>query len=419
MVRDNNAVMGDTWGLETPLWFAPSGTEARDELSFHRSNDFAHVGAEVRAVRERVGVTEIANFAKYEVTGEGAEAWLSHLMTNSMPRIGRLVLTPMLNERGRLIGDFTIAKAAENRFMIWGSSGAQIYHMRWFERHLPDDGSVCIHRFGQTLVGLSIAGPRSRDVLAGLADIDVSNSAFRFMDYREMDVAGCPCRVNRISYTGDLGYEIWMEPAYERTVYQAIKVAGETHGMADFGMRALLSMRLEKNFPTWFAELRPIYGAFEGSMDRFVKLSKNDFIGRQAAAEEHERGPKARRVSLIIEADDTDVMGDEPVWARVGDGEYDLVSPPHGYGAKRFDGDGQETPAPPAQSDGDWRVVGWVTSGGYGHWVQQSLAQAYVPAELSETSEQGMFQVEILGRRFDARIAVEPPFDPNGERMRS
>lgn len=419
MVRDNNAVMGDTWGLETPLWFAPSGTEARDELSFHRSNDFAHVGAEVRAVRERVGVTEIANFAKYEVTGEGAEAWLTHLMTNSMPRIGRLVLTPMLNERGRLIGDFTIAKAAENRFMIWGSSGAQIYHMRWFERHLPDDGSVRIHRFGQTLVGLSIAGPRSRDVLAGLADIDVSNSAFRFMDYREMDVAGCPCRVNRISYTGDLGYEIWMEPAYERTVYQAIKVAGETHGMADFGMRALLSMRLEKNFPTWFAELRPIYGAFEGSMDRFVKLSKNDFIGRQAAAEEHERGPKARRVSLIIESDDTDVMGDEPVWARVGDGEYDLVSPPHGYGAKRFDGDGQETPAPPAQRDGDWRVVGWVTSGGYGHWVQQSLAQAYVPAELSETSEQGMFQVEILGRRFDARIAVEPPFDPNGERMRS
>lgn len=419
MVRDNNAVMGDTWGLETPLWFAPPGAEARDELSFHRSNDFAHVGAEVRAVRERVGVTEIANFAKYEITGEGAEAWLSHLMTNSMPRAGRLVLTPMLNERGRLIGDFTIAKAAENRFMIWGSSGAQIYHMRWFERHLPDDGSVRIHRFGQTLVGLSIAGPRARDVLTELADVDVSNGAFRFMDYREMDIAGCPCRVNRISYTGDLGYEIWMEPAYERTVYLAIKAAGENHGMVDFGMRALLSMRLEKNFPTWFAELRPIYGAYEGSMDRFVKLSKNDFIGRQAAAEEQERGPKARRVSLIIDADDTDVMGDEPVWARVGDRDHGLVSPPHGYGAKRFDGDGKETPAPPAQRDGEWRVVGWVTSGGYGHWVQQSLAQAYVPAELSQTADQGMFRVEILGRRFDARIAVEPPFDPNGERMRS
>ena len=419
MVRDNNAVMGDTWGLETPLWFAPHGTEAKDELSFHRSNDFAHVGAEVRAVRERVGITEIANFAKYEVTGEGAEAWLSHLVTNTMPRTGRLVLTPMLNERGKLIGDFTIAKAAGNRFMIWGSSGAQIYHMRWFERHLPNDGSVSIHRFGQTLVGLSIAGPRSREVLADLADIDISNAAFRFMDYREMDVAGCPCRVNRISYTGDLGYEIWMEPAYQRTVYLALKAAGKDHGIVDFGMRALLSMRLEKNFPTWFAELRPIYGAYEGSMDRFVKLSKNQFIGRQAATEEQEHGPKVRRVSLIIDADDTDVMGDEPVWARVGDKEFGLVSPPHGYGAQRFDADGQPTSAPSSQRDGDWRVVGWVTSGGYGHWVEMSLAQAYVPAEFCEVADEGLFEVEILGRRFAARIAVDPPFDPAGERMRA
>jgi len=418
MVRDNNAVMGDSWGLETPLWFAPSAAEARDELSFHRSNDFEHVGAEVRAVREHVGVTEIANFAKYEISGEGAEAWLSRLMTNTMPRIGRLVLTPMLNERGKLIGDFTIAKAAENRFMVWGSTAAQIYHMRWFERHLPVDGSVRIHRFGQTLVGLSIAGPLSRDVLAELADIDVSDAAFRFMDYREMDIDGCPCRVNRISYTGDLGYEIWMEPAYQRTVYHAIKAAGQGHGIVDFGMRALLSMRLEKNFPTWFAELRPIYGAFEGAMDRFVKLSKNDFIGRQAAAAERETGPKARRVSLVIDADETDVMGDEPVWARVGDRDYGLVTPPHGYGAPRFAADGARTPPPSPQRDGDWRVVGWVTSGGYGHYVQISLAQAYLPAALADRAEGDLFQVEILGRRYPARIALEPPFDPSGARMR-
>ena len=418
MVRDNNAVMGDSWGLETPLWFAPPGTEARDELSFHRSNDFEHVGAEVRAVRQSVGVTEIANFAKYEVTGEAAEGWLSRLMTNTMPRTGRLVLTPMLNERGKLIGDFTIAKAAENRLMIWGSTAAQIYHMRWFEHHLPADGSVRIHRFGQTLVGLSIAGPRSREVLRELADIDVSNEIFRFMDYREMDVAGCPCRVNRISYTGDLGYEIWMEPAYQRSVYQAIKAAGQVYGIVDFGMRALLSMRLEKNFPTWFAELRPIYGAYEGTMDRFVKLSKNDFIGRQAAAEEHENGPKARRVSLIIDADDTDVMGDEPVWARVGERDFGLVSPPHGYGAPRFTADGERVRPPEPQRDGDWRVVGWVTSGGYGHHVQMSLAQAYLPAPLADCADEDIFEVEILGRRHPARIALEPPFDPTGARMR-
>ena len=246
MLRQN-AVMGDSWGLETPLWFAPKGTEAKDIVSYHRSNDFEHIGNEVRATRERVGVTEIANFAKYEVTGSGAEAFLSRLMTNTMPKAGRLVLTPMLNEKGKLIGDFTIAKAAEDRFLIWGSSAAQRYHMRWFQRHQPKDGSVHIHRFDQTLVGLSIAGPKARDLLAKLVDEDVSNAAFRFMDFREMAVGGAPCKVNRISYTGDLGYEIWMEPAYQRLVYAAIKAAGEEFGIVDFGMRALLSMRLEKN----------------------------------------------------------------------------------------------------------------------------------------------------------------------------
>jgi len=136
---------------------ASKGEKAEDILSFHRSNDFEHVGNEVRAVRSSVGVTEIANFAKYKVSGSGAEAWLDHLMTNTMPKPGRLVLTPMLNERGKLIGDFTIAKLADDRFMVWGSSAAQIYHMRWFEQHLPENGSVRIHRFDMNLVGLSIA----------------------------------------------------------------------------------------------------------------------------------------------------------------------------------------------------------------------------------------------------------------------
>ncbi len=419
MVRDNNAVMGDSWGLETPLWFAPEGATPQDDLSFHRSNDFDPIGEEVHAVRSAVGVTEIANFAKYQITGEGAEAWLSYLMTNKMPRTGRVVLTPMLNENGKLIGDFTIAKAQENRFMVWGSTGAQIYHMRWFEKHLPKDSSVHIHRFGQTLVGLSIAGPKARDVIEQLADKDVSNSAFRFMDYREMDVAGCPCRVNRLSYTGDLGFEIWMEPAYQRSVYHAIKAAGAAYGIRDFGMRALLSMRLEKNFPTWFAELRPIYSPYEGAMDRFVDLSKNSFIGRDAAALEAASGPRARRVSLIIEAGNADVMGDEPIWAKVGDAEFDLVEPPHGHGAPRFDATGDATPSVTPQRDGDWRVVGWVTSGGYAHFVKMSLAQGYLPAALANNESSGMFEVEILGHRCPARITIEAPFDPSGSRMRA
>jgi dimethylglycine dehydrogenase len=424
-----NAVMGDSWGLETPLWFAPKGTDPKDVVSFHRSNDFEHVGNEVRATRERVGVTEIANFAKYEVSGPGSEDFLNRLMTNRMPKTGRIVLTPMLNEFGKLIGDFTIAKAGEDRFMIWGSSAAQKYHMRWFEKHLPKDGSVRIHRFDQTLVGLSIAGPRSRDLLQRLVDVDVSTYAFRFMDFREMAVAGAPCMVNRITYTGDLGYEIWMAPAYQRLVYAAIKEAGKEFGIVDFGMRALLSMRLEKNFPTWFRELRPIYGPFEGAMDRFIKLEKNDFIGREAAAREQAAGPKLRRVSFVVGAADADVMGDEPIWARTST-DYGSVEKPHGYGAPRFDTSGAEVNGSAAANghgssavrgivDGEWRVVGWVTSGGYAHYVGQSMAQGYVPAALAEHEGEGMFEIEILGHRRPARINIEPPFDPGGEKMRA
>ncbi|MEP6566258.1 MAG: FAD-dependent oxidoreductase, partial [Mesorhizobium sp.] len=427
----NNAVMGDSWGLETPLWFAPKGKEPKDIVSFHRSNDFGPIGEEVRATREKVGVTEIANFAKYEVSGPGAEDFLNRLMTNRMPKTGRIVLTPMLNEFGRLIGDFTIAKAGEDRFMIWGSSAAQKYHMRWFEKHLPKDGprasEVRIHRFDQTLVGLSIAGPKSRDLLQKLVDVDISTKAFRFMDFREMAVGGAPCLVNRITYTGDLGYEIWMAPAYERLVYKAIKDAGEEFGLVDFGMRALLSMRLEKNFPTWFRELRPIYGPYEGGMDRFIKLEKNDFIGREAAAKEQAEGPKLRRVSFIVDAADADVMGDEPIWAKVSK-DYGTVEKPHGYGAPRFDTSGKEIRGSKAAEgasavrgivDGEWRVVGWVTSGGYAHYVQKSMAQGYVPAALAENENTGLFEIEILGHRRPARINVEPPFDPSGEKMRT
>ena len=200
----------------------------------------------------------------------------------------------MLNEKGKLIGDFTIAKAGDGHFYMWGSSQAQIYHMRWFEQHLPKDGSVRIERLDMGLVGLSIAGPKSREVLQQLTDEDVSNAAFKFMDHRSMEIAHCPALINRVTYTGDLGYEIWVQPEYQRRLYQEIMRAGEVHGIVNFGMRALLCMRLEKNFPTWFRELRPIYGGFEAGMDRFIDLTKNDFIGRDAAMELDRRAADVR-----------------------------------------------------------------------------------------------------------------------------
>ena len=373
------AVMGDSWGMETPLWFAPKGTEAKDIVSFHRSNDFEPIKAEVMAVRQGVGVTEIANFAKYEISGTGAEAFLLKVMTNTMPKTGRLMLTPMLNHNGKIIGDFTIAKAAENRYMMWGSSQAQVYHMRWFEQQMPKDGSVKIEPYGMKLVGLSIAGPKSRELLQRLTDDDVSGDTFKFMDYREMEVATVMAKVNRVTYTGDLGYEIWVAPEYQRRLYESIMAAGADLGIKNFGMRALLCMRLEKNFGTWYREFRPIYGAFEAGLERFVKLDKPDFIGKAAALQEKTQGPKKTRIFMVVDALDCDVMGDEPIWL-------------------------------------DGKVVGWVTSGGYGHFVDQSLAQGYIPTELFKPEMK--LEIEILGERRAARLQMDPPFDPEAKRMR-
>ena len=418
MKYQNHAVMGDTWGLETPLWFAPTAQEAHDVLSFHHSNDFEHVAAEVKAVRTSVGITEISNFAKYEITGPGAEVFLDYLMTNTMPKLGRISLTPMLNKNGKLIGDFTIAKAGEDRFIMFGSLGATKYHMRWFQEHLPIDGTVDIRRFDMKLQGLSIAGPNARNVLAKLVDEDISNAAFPFMSFCEINVNGAPCMINRISYTGDLGYEIWVAPEYQRRVYNGLKKAGAEFDIKDFGMRALLSMRLEKNFPTWFAELRPIYGPYEADMDRFIKMSKTNFIGRTSAAKELDDGPKLKRTSFIIESGSCDVMGNEPIWAKTLD-SFDTIDPPHGHGAPRFDAKGKEISVVNPQKNGNWQVIGWVTSGGYAHSVGASMAQGYIPNTLSKLIQNGIFEIEILGERRPCKITIEAPFDPTGRRMRS
>jgi len=376
--RALGAVMGDSWGLEMPLWFAPKGVE--DSFSFRRSTDFEHVGSEARAVREAVGITDISNFAKYEVTGEGAAAWLNRLLANKLPRDGRIMLSPMLNERGKLIGDFSVARLGD-AYCLFGSGQAQKYHMRWFEAHLPGDGSVKVRPLGLSLMGLSIAGPRSRDLLAAVTDEDVSNAAFRFMDFKRVHLGTVPALVGRISYTGDLGYEIWVEPQYMRPLFETLWRQGTRFGLKPFGARALMSLRLEKGWSSWGREYRPIYGPFEAGLDRFVDLAKNDFIGREAAAEESRTGGERRLVSMAVEADGADVIGDEPIWH-------------------------------------DGAVVGWVTSGGYAHHAGRSMAQGYVPKHLANGTGDGGFEIEILGERRPASLVREPLFDPGQERLR-
>ena len=378
-LKAENAVFGESFGLEHPLWFAPQGTAPVEDITFRRSNAFAHVAEEVRTVRERVGLMEISGYAKYEVTGADAEAFLSRVLAGRMPAQGRIALSPMLNARGRLIGDFTVGKLGPERFMVWGSGPAETYHMRWFLKE-AQQLDVRIEPCGQKLQGLSVAGPLARDLLQGLTGHDLSTAAFPFLSVARMDLGPIPALVGRITFTGDLGYEIWVAPEYQRGLFDLLVEAGKPHGIGHFGGRALNSMRLEKSFGTWAREYRPIYGPFEAGLGRFIDLKKNDFIGREAAAAEKASGGTRSLVVFAVDAVDADAIGDEPVWH-------------------------------------DGKVVGWITSGGYAHHTKTSVALGYVPVALA--GETTGFEIEIIGERRTARRLAEPLFDPSGSRMRA
>jgi dimethylglycine dehydrogenase len=377
-LKQCGAVFGAAFGLEHALWFAPAGGEASEDVTFRRSNAHGPVGEECRAVRHAVGLMEISTYSKYAVTGPGAEAWLSKLLTNRMPASGRIVLAPMLNPTGTLIGDFTVAQLANERFIVFGSGIAEDYHMRWFAAQPPDTG-VAVRSLRSELTGLSIAGPRSRELLQRLVAEDVSNEAFPFLSFRAMDLGMVPALVGRITFTGDLGYEVWVSADYQCTLYDLLVEAGGDLGLRHFGARALHSLRLEKSFGTWAREFRPIYGPFEAGLGRFIDFRKHDFIGRDAALKEKEAGPKRRLVTFVVDVADADCIGDEPVWH-------------------------------------DGKVVGWITSGGFCHHVGKSLALGYIPAALAAADR---FEIEILGERRAATLAPRPVFDPDGKRMRS
>jgi dimethylglycine dehydrogenase len=380
LLQEKGAQFGASFGLEVPLWFAPDGQ--RDEFSWRRSTDFEYVGAEARAVRASVGLTEISNFAKYSVEGPGAANWLDKMLACKLPAIGRMTLAPMLKEDGRVIGDFSLARLDEDSFFIVGSGLAESYHMRWFTQNLPEDGSLTINPEGLGLTGLSIAGPNARAVLQKLTRTDVSHENFGFMSIDAMDLGMVPALVGRVSYTGDLGYEIWVRPEYQRRLFTDILSAGAEFDITLFGSRALNALRLEKNFGSWGREFRPVYYPHETGLDSFCAFSKEaDFIGKEAAVTARNNGAGTYRLrSFVIEASNADVIGDEPLFHN---GE----------------------------------VAGFVTSGGFAHASDSSVAMGYVRAELAD--EPDGWSVELFAEMLDARMQKQPLFDSNSSRMRS
>ena len=380
LLEARGAQFGASFGLEVPLWFAPNGE--RDEFSWRRSTDFDHVGAEARAVRESVGLTEISNFAKYSIEGPGAAAWLDGMLACKLPAIGRMTLAPMLKEDGRVIGDFSLARLDEDSFFIVGSGIAESYHMRWFEAHLPEDGSISLHPEGLGLTGLSIAGPQAREVLQKLTHSDVSHAKFGFMSIKSLDLGMVTALVGRVSYTGDLGYEIWVRPEYQRRLFADILAAGAEYNIRLFGSRALNALRLEKNFGSWGREFRPVYYPHETGLDSFCAFDKAaDYIGKTEAVKAKKDGAGAYRLrSFVIAAKNADVIGDEPLFHN-------------------------------------GKVAGFVTSGGYAHGSDVSVAMGYVNADLAD-EEEG-WSVELFAEMLEARMQKQPLFDSNASRMRS
>jgi len=403
---DANAVWGDSFGLETAQWFQLPGLDPVEEVSFGRSNAWDSIRAETLAVRKGVGLMETSGFSKFEFTGVGARDFLDGLITNAMPLPGRMVLAPMTNQGGKLIGDLTVAcpepalgtaegpkttvtggatanSSSQERFFVFGSGIAERYYERWFDEQRPADGSVQYRTLGWDMCGLAIAGPASRRLLERVTTTDVSNDAFRFMTFRELEVGWATVWCGRVSYSGDLGYEFWMPSSSQRYVYDTLMDAGGDLGVRLFGSAALNSLRLEKGFGSWAREFRPLYTPFEAGLDRFVELDAgakpNGFIGRDALIAAAAQGPTLRLLTWVVDADDHDVIGDEPIWHN---GE----------------------------------VVGWVTSGGYAHHADKSVALGYVPAALEHAG--GDFEIEIVGLRHRASLVNECLWDPAGARMR-
>ncbi len=378
-LKGQGAQFAEVFGWERVKWFSAGGEEER--CSFRRSNWFAAVAEECRAVRERVGLLDLSSFAKYDVTGRDAEAFLNRICANRIPvRDGRIVLTQMLGELGGIECEATITRLAADHFYVLSGAMAEVHDLDWMRRHLNEGEAVSIRNITDDYGVLVLAGPRARDVLSKLTNADLTNEGFPWLSGKQIDIAGVPTRALRISYVGELGWEIHHPMREMEKLYDALMAAGEEHGIANFGVYAVNAMRMEKAYRGWGGELTTEVGLLEADMARFAALKKRDFIGREALLARREQGIDLKLVYCKVDDGDADPQGNEPVY------------------------DGED-------------IIGVTTSGAYGHTVGQTLAFAYVPPRYAEPGTS--FDFLLLGERREATVLAEAVYDPANERMRA
>ena len=369
------AVWGQQNGLEVVNYFSAPDEEKYETPSFRRSNAFNPTKREVNAVRKSVGINELQNFGKFKITGKKSRAWLDKIMAGTIPKEGRLTLNPMLSHKGRIIGDFTVTCISEEEFQLTASYGAQEFHHRWFLQNQEAD--VDIENISDKLTGFQIAGPNSRKLLQKVTEFNVRSLKFR--DATKLIIGKVRCLVQRVSYTGDLGFEIYCRPNEQIDIWNLLETAGVEYNLKPFGMRAMMSLRLDKLFGSWLFEYSPDYTPAETGLDKFVNFKKNtDFIGKKAVLKMKKAGPTRKLCAFEVDAIDTDVVAYEPIYLRD-------------------------------------KVVGFCTSGGYSHHTEKSVAFGFLPK--ADISDEVQPKIEIMGKLRPAKILNEPLFDKDNTKM--
>jgi sarcosine dehydrogenase len=372
------AVFGSRNGWERPNWFAPQGMEAEDRPSFEgRPNWFGPVAEEHRAVRERVAMIDMSSFSKFEIVGKGALAALQAIAANDLDRPpGSLTYTQLCNPRGGIEADLTIARLEEDRFYIVTGSGFGVRDGGWIAKHLPRDGSVSMREVTSAKAVINLCGPRARAVLEKVAEGDVGNAALPYMGVRAIRIGYAPVDALRVTYVGELGYELHVPTEYAQHVYKLLWEAGQEFGIADAGYRAVESLRLEKGYLYWGADITPDYTPYEAGLGFAVALNKGEFIGREALEQAKRVGPQRRLCCFLLD-EPAAVYGGEAIW--------------HGQ-----------------------TLLGVTSSGGYGHTVGKSIVYGYVPAE--HAGHAG-YEIETFGRRVAAVRSRKAPYDPERRKI--
>ncbi|MBF8292621.1 MAG: dimethylglycine dehydrogenase [Steroidobacteraceae bacterium] len=383
-LKHMGAVFGQRYGWERANWFAPPGVDAKDQWSFRRSNYFEHVGNECRRLRDGVGVIDLTPFTKHEVSGQGAEAWLDKLVANKVPaKVGRMALCHALTRRGGIRSEFTITKLAEQHYYVVSAGAAERYDSDYLQKMLPTDGSVELRNITTSRGCFVLAGPRSREVLAKLTELPLDNTAFPWLTAQTGEVAlATDVYLLRVNFVGALGWELHFPIEYAHHLFDALFAAGEEFQIGMVGMRAMESLRLEKSYRMWGSDMTPDYTPFEAGLDRFVRIGKGEFIGREALQGQLDAGVPNRFVTLEVHGvADADPLGNEPLFDEQG------------------------------------AMIGRATSGYYGHVLKKSLAIGYVRSPYASVGTR--LQIEILGERKAATVLIDSPYDPENRDLKA